>query len=114
MRLEALEVGFEISCTGSGAPELSEAVADAWDGCLVDSLHQAEHLLTVVLEDDQEELAELAPGSQLFGSDLPTVMDRLSPLVTRLAAVGSATPALTPRPRRRPRCPPPPSRGCRH
>lgn len=85
MRLEALEVGFEISCTGSGAPELAEAVAEAWDSCLVESLHQAEHLLTVVLEDDQEELADLAPRSQLFGSDLPTVMDRLSPLVTRLA-----------------------------
>jgi hypothetical protein len=85
VRLEALEVGFEISCTGSGARELAAAVTEAWDGCLVDDLAHVEHRLTVVLEDDQDRLGALVGGSQLFGSDLPTVMDRLSPLVTRLA-----------------------------
>jgi hypothetical protein len=85
VRLEALEVGFEISCAGSGARELVAAVADAWDSCVVDTLAAPDHCLTVLLDDDEDVLADHAPHSQLFGSDLATVMDRLSPLVTRLA-----------------------------
>jgi hypothetical protein len=89
LRLEALEVRFAISCTGSGADELARAVEDAWEWCLVDNgvgnVTETDHALTVLLESDPDVLAERAGESQLFGTDLPTVMDRLSPLVTRLA-----------------------------
>jgi hypothetical protein len=43
------------------------------------------HRLTVVLEEDPEALARAAASSTLFGPDLPTVMDRLTPMVTTLA-----------------------------
>ena len=79
---------MEISCTGSGAHDLATAVADAWESCLLPPgvEHQdPAHRLDLLLEDDPDELARRAGDSRLFGSDLPTLMDRLSPLVTRLA-----------------------------
>jgi hypothetical protein len=85
VRLAALEVGFEIACTGSGAAELAEAVVHAWDRCLVETLPRTDHAITVLVEEDEALRADRAVESQLFGSDLPTVMDRLSPLITRLA-----------------------------
>jgi hypothetical protein len=87
VRLEALEVAFDVICAGSGAAELSRAVVDAWDSCLVepDGSAEAPEVLRLVLDDDHDRLAALAGESQLFGSDLPTVMDRLSPMITRIA-----------------------------
>jgi hypothetical protein len=85
VRLEALEVGIEVTCTGSGAAELAHAVEAAWERCLVPELAQTHHAITVLLEEDDDVLADRAGESQLFGRDLPTVLDRLSPLVTRLA-----------------------------
>ncbi len=85
MRLEALKVGFEISCVGSGRSELAHAIEAAWDRCLVDGDQPPVQRLRVLLEDDPETLAAEAGAADLFGSDLPTVMDRLSPLITRLA-----------------------------
>jgi hypothetical protein len=88
VRLEALEVGFDLICAGSGAHQLSRAVLDAWDSCLVNGDEGAAapaEVLTLVLEDDHDRLATLAGESQLFGSDLATVMDRLSPMITRIA-----------------------------
>ena len=90
MRLEALEVGFDVVCTGSGAGELAEAVQDAWDSCLTDPAREpdadpSDEVVTLLLEQDHDRLARLAGDSQLFGSDLPTLMDRLSPMITRIA-----------------------------
>ncbi|HET7068910.1 MAG TPA: hypothetical protein VFI21_15020 [Nocardioides sp.] len=89
VRLEALEVPFEIACTGSGAPDLARSVAAAWDWCTVDAPYDGDlacvQQLTVVLEQDAEELARMSAGSSLFARDLPTLMDRLSPMVTRVA-----------------------------
>jgi hypothetical protein len=87
VRLEALEVGVAVICAGSGAADLARAVQDAWDGCLADPARATplDEVVTVVLDDDHDRLAMLAGESQLFGADLPTVMDRLSPLITRIA-----------------------------
>jgi hypothetical protein len=88
VRLEALEVGFEVICAGSGAAELARAVEDAWDSCLVnpdDGASRPDEVITLLLEEDHDRLAMLAGQSQLFGSDLATVMDRLSPMITRIA-----------------------------
>jgi hypothetical protein len=89
VRLEALEVRLDVVCTGSGGSALAESVAAAWDWCSVDPLVQKGDRpvqeLTVLLEDDPEQLTARASGAALFGRDLPTVMDRLSPLVTRVA-----------------------------
>ncbi len=87
MRLKALEVPFEITCTGSGAVDLARAVCQAWERCLCDPEDQDEprERLSLLLDDDPEELALRGGDAQLFGSDLATLMDRLSPLVTRLA-----------------------------
>jgi hypothetical protein len=87
VRLEALQVGFALVCAGSGAADLARAVEDAWACCLVEDADatKPDEVLTLVLEDDHDRLASLAGESQLFGSDLPTVMDRLSPLITRIA-----------------------------
>lgn len=89
VRLEALEVRFEIRCAGSGAEELASSIAAAWDWCAVESAYDdadaAVQRLTVVLEQDPEELARSAGTGVLFARDLPTLMDRLSPMVTRVA-----------------------------
>jgi hypothetical protein len=87
VRLEALEVGFAITCTGSGADDLVRAVRQAWDRCLVDhsDLPERRERLTLLLDDDPQEIAVRGGDAHLFGTDLPTLMDRLSPLVTRLA-----------------------------
>jgi hypothetical protein len=89
VRLEALEVRFEIRCAGSGAADLASSVAAAWDWCAYeprsDEPEEDIHRFTVVLEEDAEELARSAGTSALFGQDLPTLMDRLSPMVTRVA-----------------------------
>jgi hypothetical protein len=89
VRLEALEVRFEVLCTGSGAAELASAVAAAWDWAAFepssDEPDGTLQRLTVVLEEDPDELARSAGSSDLFAHDLPTLMDRLSPMVTRVA-----------------------------
>ena len=89
MRLEALEVRFEILCAGSGAAALADSVGAAWDWCAVDASVDdgdapVQHL-TVLLEEDPEVLADAASSASLFGHDLATLMDRLSPMVTRIA-----------------------------
>ena len=86
MRLEALEVGFELICAGSGAVDLAHAVEGAWDTCLVeDAAFSPDEVIRLLLEADHDRLALGAAESQLFGTDLPTVMDRLSPMITRIA-----------------------------
>jgi hypothetical protein len=89
VRLEALEVRLDIICTGSGGAQLAESVGAAWDWCSIDppldEPDEAVQRLTILLEDDPDLLAAQAPGAALFGRDLPTLMDRLSPMVTRVA-----------------------------
>jgi hypothetical protein len=87
VRLKALEVAFTVSCVGSGAAELEHSVLAAWDRCLADGDDgpAPAHRLTLLLDDDPQEIATRAGDADLFGSDLATLMDRLSPLVTRLA-----------------------------
>ena len=90
MRLEALEVRFEITCSGSGAVDLAESIGAAWDWCTVEQLHDGVadpvQRITLVLEQDAERLASLSVDSTLSSQDLPTLMDRLSPMITRMAA----------------------------
>lgn len=90
VRLEALQVGFEITCAGSGRVELVRAVREAWEWCLIEGEADPSQHLTVVLEDDPCVLEAAAGGAALFGSDLATVMDQLSPLITRLALTDRA------------------------
>lgn len=89
MRVEALQVRFDVVCTGSGAAELAEAVADVWEWCAVEvgspDADSPDQRLTLLLEEDPAALAASADSSSLFARDLPTVMDRLSPMVTTLA-----------------------------
>jgi hypothetical protein len=87
VRLEALEVAFAITCTGSGAADLEQSVRAAWERCLTErsDLPAPHERLTLLLDDDPQEIAVHGGDAELFGSDLATVMDRLSPLVTRLA-----------------------------
>jgi len=87
IRLEALEVVFAITCTGSRAAELDRSVREAWDHCLVDERVPDGPAveLTLQVEDDAGLLARRAPESALSGSDVVAVMDQLSPLVTGLA-----------------------------
>jgi hypothetical protein len=86
VRLEALQVRVDVVCAGSGASELAASVAAAWDWCLVDNPgDEADEHVTVVLDDDPDVLAAHVNADSLLGSDLPTLMDRLSPMMTRLA-----------------------------
>jgi len=105
VRLEALEVRVDIICTGSGALELAESVRTAWDWCSVeptpepgsqtaseagaqtrvDADEGGVQRLTVLLDDEPDVVAAQAVQASLFGGDLATVMDRLSPMVTRVA-----------------------------
>jgi hypothetical protein len=74
---------LELTFHGSGAAELSRAVQTAWDWCLDPDPVETAQSLSVLLETDPEILGTTAAGHTLFGSDLVTVMDRLSPVVTR-------------------------------
>jgi len=89
VRVEALEVRYDICCGGSRGDELAAAVLAAWDWCLAapayDEGAPPERSLRVVLEEHADDLAAAAAESSLFGLDLPMVMDRLTPLVTGLA-----------------------------
>ncbi len=87
MRLEALEVAFTITCAGARAAALERTVREAWDRCLTEGpdLPEPHARLTLLLDDDPQEIAVRGGDAELFGSDLPTLMDRLSPLITRLA-----------------------------
>jgi hypothetical protein len=87
VRLEALEVRVDVVCGGSGAHELAESVAAAWDWCTVDPAGEAGQAqrLMVLLDDEPEVVAAQVDTASLFGRDLPTLMDRLSPMVTRVA-----------------------------
>jgi hypothetical protein len=96
VRLEALKVRYDVDCSGSRADELAEAVAHAWGWCLTDPAHAVaaspERRLSVVLDDGPDHGAAAAPGAAalsaagaLSGSDLPSLLDRLTPMVTTLA-----------------------------
>jgi hypothetical protein len=90
VRLEALQVRVDVVCAGAGAHELAESVTAAWDWCVVGPgdgpLGDADvQRVTVVLDDDPEVLASYAGDEALLGSDVAMLMDRLSPMVTRLA-----------------------------
>jgi hypothetical protein len=89
VRVEALEVRYDLLCVGSGAAELAAAVESAWEWCLpapgdADDARAA-HRLTVALEPRADELARCTETSSVAGSDLAAVMDRLTPTVTTLA-----------------------------
>lgn len=90
MRVEALEVAFDVVCAGSRAEELLQAVETAWDWCRTATDAPPTHRVVVLLEDDDQVLAASAGEADLFGNDLATVMDRLSPLITRLAVTEQA------------------------
>lgn len=91
LRLEALEVPFELECSGSRAESLAESVRAAWEWCTLEPPYDAPdggpilQTVTLVLDDDPERIGQDAAASTLRGADLGTLMDRLSPLVTRLA-----------------------------
>jgi hypothetical protein len=89
VRLEALQVRFDILFQGTGAEELAEAVRAAWDWCLVDPERAAtqapDEQLTLILGPDDEALARGKTKGSLFARELPTLMDRMSPLITRRA-----------------------------
>jgi hypothetical protein len=87
VRLKALEVPLLIRCDGSGASELAEAVDAAWESCRDETSEDADVLeIRVRLDDD----GAVPPGYDLAGSDLPTVMDQLSPVVTKTAITARA------------------------
>ncbi len=90
MRVEALEVAIDVICAGSRAVELRDAVMAAWDWCLGDGEAPAAHRVVVLLENDEQTLAATAGGADLVGTDLATVMDRLSPLITGIAITEQA------------------------
>ncbi len=86
MRLKALEVPLLVCCEGSGALELAEAVETAWLSCRDDGSDEALEIRVRLDGGDDTE----PPGYQLTGSDLATVMDQLSPVVTKAAITARA------------------------
>lgn len=87
MRLEALKLRVDVSCTGIEAADLAAAVAEAWDWCLAepgcDTPAAPAHRLTVAVGGDRDGPAD--PEHALTAVDLPSAMDRLTPMVTNLA-----------------------------
>ncbi len=88
MRLEALEVPFEISCVGPDAQQAAASIEAAWEWCLVNGDHASTRSplqrITVGLKGASEPGSAGSAGS-VVARDIPTLMDRLSPMVTRLA-----------------------------
>jgi hypothetical protein len=89
MRLKALEVPLEILCEGSGALDLVRAVEEAWASCRYDGPEDGE-LLPIRVRLDPDQGAGEPPGYDLNGSDLATVMDQLSPVITKAAITARA------------------------
>jgi hypothetical protein len=87
VRLEALKVRYDVWCEGDHAAELAAAVAAAWDWSLVDDDGDApaHRTLRVRWDDAAEAPAEASGPAMLAGSDLPSLMDRLTPMLTWLA-----------------------------
>jgi hypothetical protein len=86
VRLKALEVPLLVCCEGSGALELAEAVGTAWESCRYDGPDEA---LEIRVRLDAGDATE-PPGYDLIGRDLATVMDQLSPVVTKTAITARA------------------------
>ncbi len=86
IRLKALEVPLLISCEGSSARELARAVETAWASCLDDG---SDDPLEIRVRLDRDSDPE-PPGYDLTGTDLATVMDQLSPVVTKAAITARA------------------------
>jgi hypothetical protein len=85
VHVQALEVTIEVVCAGSRADELRLAVATAWGWCLGGDTTSPSHRVVVVLEHDDQALTASAAEADLLGTDLATLMDRLSPMITGLA-----------------------------
>jgi hypothetical protein len=85
VRLEALDVPFDVVCVGSAGREAAAAIEAAWDWCLTskgpDPAEVGVHRLTVGLES----AAEPGTSGSVVARDIPTLMDRLSPMITRVA-----------------------------
>ena len=82
VRLKALEVPLLIHCEGSGSAELADAVETAWESCLQTTADAGDvRELHVRLDHDDSP----PQGYDLTGTDLATVMDQLSPVVTKTA-----------------------------
>jgi hypothetical protein len=86
--VEALEVPYDILCAGSGAAELADAVRAAWEWCLGDAAYddpeRPAQPVQVVLDDGLD--GPVSPGDDtLTGTELPAVMDRLTPTITERA-----------------------------
>jgi ABC-type glutathione transport system ATPase component len=77
-----------IRCEGAGARELAAAVETAWDSCHDDGPENDDALEIRVRLDEDDEPEQ--PGYDLTGTDLATVMDRLSPVVTKTAITARA------------------------
>jgi hypothetical protein len=98
VRVRALNVAFTVICHGSGADDLAQAITRAWDWCLDDDSDDAGQRrgqelredVALLLEYDADTLRAAAPGHDLHGSDLDTLMDGFSPLITRLAVTAQA------------------------
>jgi len=88
VRLKALEVPLLIRCEGAGAPELARAVETAWDSCRDDAAANGDAQEIRVRYDEGD--GSDPPGYDLTGTDLATVMDQLSPVVTKTAITARA------------------------
>lgn len=80
---------MEILCEGSGADELARAVEDAWESCRYDG-PAVDEALPIRVRLDRDQGAGEPPGYDLIGSDLATVMDQLSPVITKTAITARA------------------------
>jgi hypothetical protein len=88
VRLKALEVPLLVRCEGARALELAAAVDAAWDACRDDS-PASDDALQIRVRLDEDDHTE-PPGYDLIGTDLATVMDQLSPVVTKTAITARA------------------------
>lgn len=89
MRLKALEVPLEVLCEGEGAHELARAVGEAWASCRHDG-PESRAAIPIRVRLDRDQRAGEPPGYDLTGSDLATVLDQLSPVVTKTAITARA------------------------
>jgi hypothetical protein len=89
VRLKALEVRLEILCEGIGALDLARAVDEAWASCRDDGPQDGD-VIPIRVRLDPDQGAGEPPGYDLTGSDLATVMDQLSPVITKTAITARA------------------------
>jgi hypothetical protein len=90
--LTALGLPVAVRCHGSRVPELREAIARAWQDCLISTTapHQDVIPVDAFLDDDPELVRQMAANGHVASTHVDALMDWLTPTITVKAITRNA------------------------